>query len=223
MATLWELLIGSDCVQRTGQIGAIANLLNLPADTFQTEAVDGRPQTLAPYRPVVGRAIRARHLSPPLGNLVTSLFVHAWTAFRACHVRRSGHSASNQSMTSCRFHRTLPPSLIGFGSLPAEFNRHTCLSETPSISANSRAEMARAVFRSRHLCCCFGWPFWSVISMPFHIGSVVLPFQASTGQEICTIGAPPKGDAMIQPASEQLGGEDVFYAVMHFHRQKCII
>jgi len=50
-------------------------------------------------------------------------------------------------MTSCRFHRTLPPSLIGFGSLPAEFNRHTCLSETPSIAAKSRAETAMGFAR----------------------------------------------------------------------------
>jgi hypothetical protein len=130
-------------MQWTGEIGAVANLLNLPADAFQAEAVDRRPQTLARDRPVVGRAIGARHLCPPLSDLLTSLFVHAWTAFRACHVRRSGHPASNHSTISCRLHRTLPPILSGLGSLPLAFNRQICLSETPSIWANSLAEIAK--------------------------------------------------------------------------------
>ena len=156
MGILWALLVGSDRVQRTGQIGALPNLRNLPADAFQAEAVDGCPQTLASDRPVVGRTIRARHLSPPLADLLTSLFVHPRTAFRACHVRRSAHPASNHSTISCRLHRTLPPILTGLGSLPLAFSRQICRSDTRSICANSRAEMARAVSRSRHLHCCLG-------------------------------------------------------------------
>lgn len=140
------------------------------------------------------------------GGGLCRFWIHACTAFRASHVRRSGHPASNQFMTSCRFHRTEPPSRIGLGNFPAEFNRQICRSETASISASSRAEMARAVFRSRHLCCCFGWTFWSVISMPFHIGSVVAPLQASTGHGICTsdtlVGGRPQRIARFQAVGE---------------------